>query len=423
MTTSRTQPATGYLARVTAAIEAELPAAVRLRQRIHADPRISGAEEVTRDLVVAAVTDDSPRGQVSAVADTGAIVHLPIPGASGSPVAVRAELDALEVTETTGVGWASTRPGVMHACGHDVHLAALTCLLRALAVTGGPAPVTAILQPREETAPSGARDVLLSGSLPTGCAAVIAAHVQPQLSAGVTACTPGTVNASSDEFSVTVTGQGGHAAYPHTTKDPIAALAHIVTAVQSLRSRHIDPTATAVVAVTRLEGGTTTNVIPDRATAYGTIRADSAADRATLAKELTQLCVAMAGAYGCATQVTITEGEPPLHNDPALANRTARQLESLGSTVVRDMRSAGSDDFAFYSGQMPSLMMFVGVDNGSACRNPEDSRLHSGGFLPTDRAVRDVTYALLAGYLAAAAGRTRHDASVTSWGNGQGGAA
>ncbi|PJJ02028.1 amidohydrolase [Streptomyces sp. 2333.5] len=378
-----------HLSALAAALDEELPAAAALRHRLHARPCLSGAEAPARDLVLAAL----PAGSTTKVADTGAVVRI---GGPGPAVAVRAELDALAVQEQTGAPWTSEHPGLMHACGHDVHLAALTALARAIGRKGGPAPLLAVLQPREETYPSGAQDVVEDGILDREqCRAVIGAHVQPLLPAGTVACTPGGVNASSDEFTVTVHGRSGHAAYPHLTRDPVVTLAHIVVALQSLVSRGTDPMSPVVLSVSTLAAGTAANVIPGTAEARGTLRALGNRERETLHARLAEVAGLVAQAHGCTAQVDITRGEPVLDNDPALTAATRPLLGPLGLRVGDDLRSAGSDDFSFFCAQLPSLMLFVGTHGGT-------EQLHSPTFLPPDDRIRDVAHALLAGYLGAA---------------------
>lgn len=379
-----------HLSSLAAALDQELPAAAALRHRIHARPCLSGAEAATRALVLAAL----PAGSTTKVADSGAVVRI---GGPGPAVAVRAELDALAVQEKTGAAWTSEHPGLMHACGHDVHLAALTALARALGRKGGPAPLLAVLQPREETYPSGAQDIVEDGILDREqCRSVIGAHVQPLLPAGTVACTPGGVNASADEFTVTVHGRSGHAAYPHLTRDPVVTLAHIVVALQSLVSRGTDPMSHVVLSVSTLAAGTAANVIPGTAEARGTLRALGTGDRETLHARLAEVAGLVAQAHGCTAQVDITRGEPVLDNDAALTAATGPLLGSLGLSVGDDLRSAGSDDFSFFCAQLPSLMLFVGTHGGT-------EQLHSPTFLPPDERIRDVAHAMLAGYLAAAA--------------------
>ena len=381
---------TDWLSKLRAAVLDEMELATALRQKLHAHPRASGDEGPTRDLVLAAL----PHGdRARPSASTGAVLRI---GPQGPAIAVRAELDAIGVDEATGVGWTSTTPGLMHACGHDVHLAATVALARAVDRVGGPAPLLVVLQPREETYPSGASDVIAEGTLAVEeCGAVIGAHVQPTLPVGHVACTPGVVNASSDEFTITVRGMGGHAAYPHLGADPVLALSHIVVALQTLISRRTDPMASVVLSVTMLEAGAAANVIPSRAVARGTLRSLDVKHREMLLQSMHDVVVLVAEAHGCAAEVVVTRGEPPLLNDHELTGATQGLLGELGVEVADALRSAGSDDFAFYTEIWPSLMMFVGTDTPGEI-------LHSATFLPADDAVADVAFAMLAGYLAAA---------------------
>jgi amidohydrolase len=371
-------------------LEQELPAAVLLRHELHRHPELSGAEGPTRDLVLAALPGGADAQQV---AHTGAVLRV---GGAGPAVAVRAELDALAVTEATGLPWASERAGIMHACGHDVHMAALVALARAVDTVGGPAPLLAVLQPREETYPSGALEISESGILAEQDGrAAIAAHVQPLLPTGTVACTAGPVNASSDEFTITVEGRGGHAAYPHQTMDPVVTLAHTVVALQSIVSRGMDPMTPVVLSVTTLTAGSAANVVPDGAVARGTVRAMNTQARRAVLRRLAQVVDLVAQANGCVGRVEITEGEPVLENNTDIARATAPLLRRLGVEVDDTLRSAGSDDFSYFSQKMPSLMMFVGTHGGA-------ERLHSAAFAPSDEHVGQVARALLAGYLAAA---------------------
>jgi amidohydrolase len=374
------------------AVRRELPAAERLRRELHARPSLSGREEPTLDQLLDALPGRT--GAERMAGGTGAVLRI---GGPGPAVGVRAELDALPITEATGVPWAASN-GAMHACGHDVHMAALTALARALHQVGPPVPMLAVLQPREEGNPSGARDVVTSGLLQAHqVAAMAAAHVQPLLEAGEVACAPGVVNAAADEFFVTMTGRPGHAAYPHLTQDPVLAVAQFVVAVQQLVSRNTDPMQPAVVTVGALAAGEACNAIPGAANARGTIRSVTETHRHRLHERLREVATGVALAHGCTADVKIVRGEPVLDNDPGLAASTAALLIRLGVTVTEPLRTCGADDFSFYGGIAPALMLFVGTDGEPG------SGLHTATFLPGDRAVADVADALLAAYLAGCA--------------------
>ncbi|WP_440098543.1 M20 metallopeptidase family protein [Streptosporangium sp. H16] len=373
--------------RLRAALHAELPAAFQLRRELHAEPCVSGKEEPTLKRVL----DALPEGDATErVAGTGALRRV---GGEGLAVGVRGELDALPIQEETDVPWAS-RNGAMHACGHDVHLAALVALTRAVDRVRAPAPMVAVLQPREETHPSGARDIVDSGALRRNrVGAMIAAHVQPVLATGETACTPGAVNASSDEFTVTVRGQGGHAAYPHLSRDSVLALAQIIVAAQQLVSRDADPMTPTVVTFGTVSAGSAPNAIPGHASARGTLRTMSEPWRHQLHHRFREIAEGVARVHGCEAEVRITNGEPVLVNDARLAEETGCILVDVAHHMPATLRSCGADDFAHFASVVPSLMLFVGTDTASG--------LHSPYFLPGDETVTAVAESLLAAYLAA----------------------
>ena len=382
--------------RLRAALAEELPAAVELRHQLHADPRLSGAEQDTAAAVVAALG----LGEGRTVAGTGRLVRV-VDGA-GPSVALRAELDGLALDEQTGAPWSSTA-GVMHACGHDAHLAGLVALGRAVARVGGPAPLVLLLQPREERAPSGAADVVASGVLAEERVdSVVAVHVQPQLPAGVVNATPGPVNAATDEFTITVAGHGGHGSYPHTTQDPVLALCAIVVSLQQLVSRRVDPTVGAVVGIGQLEAGRSFNVVPDTARARGGLRVMREDDRELLLRALVEVVEHTAAAHGCTATVESSSNMPVLANDPALARATAAWLTRGGATVDDGWRSFGADDFSHFCAGHRGLMLFLGVDGGPGGADGRRPGLHSPRFLPGDEVVGQVAEGLLAGYLAGA---------------------
>src|SRR5215217_8179468 len=235
---------TDLLQSLLAALEAEMPRATSLRERLHANPEPSNAEHGTARLVTDAL--DAPG--IEPVAGTGLLARAA--PAEGHAVAVRAELDALPVKEQTGAPFAA-KNGFMHACGHDVHMAALAALFRAAGRIEGslPKPLAALFQPSEEAYPSGADLVVREGVLEEETGAIVAAHVHPEVPWGSVSVEAGPVNASSDNLHIIIEGSGGHGAYPHRAHDPILALSHAVVALQSLVSRRLDPTHAAVFSV------------------------------------------------------------------------------------------------------------------------------------------------------------------------------
>jgi amidohydrolase len=375
----------GLRASLRAALAAELDGAIRLRHELHAHPEISGSETWTATRVAAALGDP----EAPAVSGAGRLIR--IGPRTGPCIAVRAELDALPIDEQTGVPWASGN-GAMHACGHDVHLAALAALGRAARGVGLPAALLAVLQPREETFPSGARDVIATEEFAAERAvAVVGVHLQHQLQPGTAAAPVGTVNAASDDFEILVEGVGGHAGYPHLALDPVPALCQAVLAAQQIIGRHTDPTHAVVVSVGVLEAGHAANVIPGTARARGTLRALTEADRPDLHKSLHEIVQHTCRAHGCRGSVTIVEGEPALVNDGTLATASWPWLREAGFTVDTGFRSCGADDFSYYARSAPTLMIFVGSGGSFSLHHPQ--------FLPADDTVRQVAEAMLAGYL------------------------
>jgi len=378
-------------AELRASMARELPAAVTLRHELHSDAEPSGLEYRTAAKVAAALgASDAP-----VVAGTGRLVRI---GRKEGPcVAMRAELDALPIAEQTGALWAS-RTGAMHACGHDVHLAALAAFgwaARAADLSGSlPVPLLAVLQPREESIPSGAKDIVASGALEAHLpGAIIAVHLQHQLPAGTVAATVGTVNAATDDFEITVAGTGGHAGYPQLAADPVVALCQTVLALQQVVSRRSDPTHAVVLSVGMLEAGQAANVIPPAAAARGTLRVLDEADRPELHKAIREVVEYTCLAYGCRGTVTIEHGEPALVNDEALTTASWPWLREAGFSVDTSFRSCGADDFSYYTRSGPTLMLFLGTGGPHT--------LHHPSFLPDDEMVGQVASAMLAGYLGA----------------------
>jgi amidohydrolase len=388
-------PTEGWVDALRAAVRAELPAATLLRHELHRHPDLSGSEEATLERV-RRVLGAVP---LMPVAGTGMLARIGL--GDGPVVAARAELDALPVTEVTGVPWSASGP-YMHACGHDVHMAALTALCRAAGRPGVELPLAmlAVFQPREEAYPSGALDIVSSSEWKGHeVRAVVGAHVQPLLARGVVAATPGAINAAVCDFEITITGSGGHAAYPHVTQDPVLAISEIVVSLQQVISRRINPVHAAVLSIGELRAGTAPGVIAASAHAVGTLRVLDAADMETLRDAVTEVTQAVSRAHRCEASVSFEVGEPVLVNDTRLATDTRELLARFGVTLAPELRSCGADDFSYYAQAHPSLMMFVGTKN---IGQGDAVSLHQPTFCPSDDAIADVAEALIAGFASAA---------------------
>jgi amidohydrolase len=384
------------LGKLLAGIERELPRAVALRHRLHEAPELAHAEERT----AAAVAQELPV-TCAVVAGTGLLARIgPVEGAA---VAVRAELDGLPLEERTGVSF-SARGGAMHACGHDVHMAALVALARAAHALGDelPASLLAVFQPSEEAYPSGAERLAREELAALAPAAVVAAHVHPEVPWGAVALDPGTVNASCDALALVVEGNSTHGAYPHHGHDPILALAHVVVALHAQVGRALDPLHPAVLTVGVLEGGVAENVIPSHARARAALRAHRPEDRLALRGMVEEVVRGVASAHGCRGRVELVPGEPALENDPGIVAAARELLSGAGLRVAPAWRSCGSDDFAFFGALAPLAMGFVGLDGAEGF---ESRPLHHPELLPPDAAVGAVARAQAVLYLGAATTR------------------
>jgi amidohydrolase len=382
------------LARLLEGIAVELPRAVELRHRLHARPELAHAEHAT----LAMLGEELPVA-CERVAGTGGWAQV---GATGGPpgVAVRAELDGLPLRERTGSTF-SADGEAMHACGHDVHMAALVALARAAHQLAGelPAPLIALFQPSEEAYPSGAEQLARGELARATPAAVVGAHVHPELPWGSVGLDAGVVNASCDAAEITIEGQPSHGAYPHLGRDPILALAEVVVALHAQVGRRIDPLGAAVLTVGTLEGGTAENLIPPRARARAALRAHSPEHREALRRLVVEVSEGIAAANGCRAHVEITAGEPQLENDPGIVARARELLHGAGLSLAGQWRSAGSDDFAFFGEIAPIAMAFVGLDGAEGF---ESRPLHHPELLVPDAAVGAVARTQATLYVAAA---------------------
>lgn len=381
-------------AQLAAAIEGQRDDLFELRHELHRRPEVSGTEHRTRELL------SSRLGlPVVEVADTG--FHCRVGDPKAAALGVRTELDALPIEERTGAEFAADN-GAMHACGHDLHQAAFVGFLRALgSLPTVPLPVVGIGQPREETYPSGAKDIVEAGVLDTEqIKAMLGLHVHPGIAPGSISTGVGGINASSDEFHLTVIGSGGHGGYPHRATDPVPVAAQLITALMSLTRAVVDPVDTATISVGSLQAGNAANVIPDRVQISGTIRAMRAPVRELLLARVEQLAVDLCRAAGCTAEVTMVHGEPVLNNDRALVGAIDPWLERAGLSVVEPLRSCGADDFSYFAEQVPSVMGFLGVRSRSG-----SSSLHSADFLPDDEVVLELARGLAAAYVGVVDGR------------------
>ena len=340
---------------------------IALRRAIHAEPEL-GLETPKTLAKVRAELADLPLEWREGTSCTGAVAVLNA-GKAGRSVLLRGDMDALPMEEETGLEFASTLPGRMHACGHDTHTAMLAGAARLLAARADrlDGEVRFMFQPGEEGF-HGAHIMLADGLLDPLPDAAFALHVMPNAPHGTIGSRAGTLLASADMLEIAVTGRGGHASMPHDARDPVPVACEIVLALQAMVTRRFDATDAVVVTVAQMDAGSAHNIIPDRARLKGTIRTLSASNREAVAQAIRRLAEHVAAAHDCVAEVTITEGFPPTVNDPravALAEAVAGALPE-GAFMRLPAPIMGAEDFSYVIAKVPGMMAFLGVAEAGA---------------------------------------------------------
>lgn len=348
---------------------------VALRRSIHTEPEIGLHTPKTRDKIRRALAH-LPLEWREGPSTTGLVATLRGGGGEGRCVLLRGDMDALPMPEETGLEFASTVPGVMHACGHDAHVAMLAGAAEILAGQADTlrGEVRLMFQPGEEGY-HGARFMLVDGLLggegfdrPLPDAA-FALHVMPNAPHGLVGGRAGPLLAAADQLQITVTGRGGHASMPHDTLDPVPVACEIVGAIQTMVARRYSVFDPVVVTISKIESGTAHNVIPDAARMTGTMRTLSPVSRARLKEELPLLVAGIAGAHGLTAEVNILEGFPVTLCDAGAVDfgeRVARAM--LGEQAFLRLADPimGAEDFAYVLEQVPGAMFFLGVSHEGA---------------------------------------------------------
>lgn len=336
------------------------------RREIHRYPELSFTENRTAGLVNSVLVDLGIDTETE-VAKTGVVGH--IKGGGGPLVGLRADMDALPITEINGTEFDSTRPGIMHACGHDAHTAMLmgaATLLKGLADEGRlPGSIRLLFQPSEEAqddeGKSGGMRMVEEGAL-DGLDAVFGIHVDGSTDTGVIVTRSGPMMAAADRFQIVIHGSGGHAARPQASIDPIALSAHVINAIQQVVSRRLNPLEPGVITIGTINGGTVNNVIPDTVTMTGTIRSFSPEARQTLHEQLRVACSVVEG-LGGKFDLTIQPGYPPTVNSQEATEVTFRAVGALlGEENIRqaDM-GMGAEDFSYMAQKAPGSFLRLGV--------------------------------------------------------------
>jgi amidohydrolase len=300
---------------------------------------------------------------------TGAVAC--IRGGSGPTVALRCDIDALPLTETSGLSYASEHEGCMHACGHDFHLTAMLGAAHLLRENRDKlnGTVKLIFQPAEELA-GGAEQVLATGAL-EDVREIYGLHVSPELAPATVAVCAGPTNAAAGILRIRITGKGGHAGYPHLCVDPIIAQAQLINALQTLVSRNTDPFSQAVISITRVTAGTTWNIIPPEALLEGTVRTFKEDVLDCLSRRIHEVCRGIGESSGTVIEPDLYFSSAATDNDPLLAEFVADTARERGMTVVKYTPSMGGEDFSLYQKRIPGVFWFIGVGSPHPLHHPQ----------------------------------------------------
>ena len=339
---------------------------IALRRQIHAHPELSYEEFATSELVASKLAEwgyTVHRG----IGVTGVVGQLRV-GDGKRRIGLRADMDALPIQEQTGLSYASTVPGKMHACGHDGHTAMLLAAARQLSKTREfNGTLNVIFQPAEEGG-AGAKRMLDDGLLERfPCDALFAMHNMPGFPAGKFGFRPGPFMASADDIDIRVSGRGGHGAIPHKAIDPVVVCAHIVLALQTVVSRNVAPLDMAIITVGAIHAGEAANVIPDSAVMRLSVRALKPEVRGYLMNRIADVVTAQAAVYGASAEIGEAGGYPVLVNDDEMTHFARHvALEWLGEDgLLSNLQPlTGSEDFAFFLEKCPGSYLIVGNGDG-----------------------------------------------------------
>lgn len=339
---------------------------INWRRYLHAHPELSFQEKNTSDFIIKKLESLGITEIKTGIGGYGIVAT--IEGGDGPVVALRADMDALPIQEETKVDFASTKAGVMHACGHDAHTAMLLGAAKLLVEDAKmgklEGSVKLLFQPAEEDTDenglTGAPYILKSGAI-DDVKAAIALHVCPWRETGEIQVNKGPSMANIDNFSLDITGAGGHGGYPHQANDPIWITSFVLSGIYSLISRKLNPLEVGTISIGEIHGGSTVNVIPNQVELKGTIRSYTKEIRKQLIEEL-KMVASVVETFGGKYELTIEEGEPALHNNEEITELVKRTAKSLypSMQIYEEPFGMGGEDFGFIAERIPSAMAFIG---------------------------------------------------------------
>ncbi|MEI8098662.1 MAG: M20 family metallopeptidase [Sediminibacterium sp.] len=360
---------------------------IAVRRHLHAHPELSYLEFETSKFVQSKLSEMGISFEV--IATTGVVGIIEGKNPQSRVIALRADMDALQIQEENDLSYKSLNEGIMHACGHDVHTTILLGAAKILFALKNEweGTVKLIFQPGEEKNPGGAsymiRDGVLQNPAPAG---IIALHVHPGLDFGKLSFRKGRVMASADELYFTIRGKGGHAAAPHLTADTILIASHLIVSLQQIISRNNNPASPSVLSICSIQGGYTTNVIPSEVKLKGTFRAMDETWRYKAHDLIRKLATGIAESMGAEIDVLVDIGYPTVDNDPAFTDTNWQLAETYmgnGNVPETEMRM-GAEDFGYYTQIIPGCFFRLGVRNEMA---GIVSNVHTPTFNIDERAI------------------------------------
>lgn len=373
------------LSRIKDIAEDLAPRLIEIRRHIHSHPELSGQEYQTAAYVAGVLSSVGFHVQ-ELVGKTGVVAELRGKSADGHILAIRTDMDALPIQERTGLEFASRHPGVMHACGHDVHTTVGLGAAMILAELGVSFPGTTrfLFQPAEETA-QGAHWMIRDGVM-DGVSSVLGVHVLPSIPGGSVGIRYGALTAAADDLEITIVGESGHGARPHEATDAIWIAAQVVTTLQQAISRTQNPLRPVVLTIGQIQGGRAPNVIADQVRMLGTVRSLHPETSENLPGWIEQIVARVCETYGARYEMNYRRGVPSVQNDPSLTQIVeGAAMEAWGSDRVQILPepSLGAEDFSLYLDHAPGMMFRLGVATDSQPNHP----LHHPQFLVNEAAI------------------------------------